>query len=121
MPTSWGVLMRRALTRPPWPFSQVRAGFRNAETFWREATRVPGMTAHHADLTQFFARQLLGVMAPAALPEAPTRNSAADRISSAVGLTFLAVVAINAVMIVFLEGFAWVLPDNPTGYALFGH
>jgi hypothetical protein len=31
------------------------------------------------------------------------------------------VVAINAVMIVFLEGFAWVLPDNPMGYALFGH
>ena len=48
-----------------WPFSQMRAGFRNAEAFWREATRVPGMTAHHADLTQFFARQLLGVMAPA--------------------------------------------------------
>jgi polyhydroxyalkanoate synthase len=48
-----------------WPFSQVRAGFRNSEAFWREATRVPGMTAHHADLAQFFARQLLGVMAPA--------------------------------------------------------
>ena len=28
-----------------WPFSQVRAGFRNSEAFWREATRVPGMTA----------------------------------------------------------------------------
>ena len=48
-----------------WPFSQVRAGFRNSEAFWREATRVPGMTAHHTDLAQFFARQLLGVMAPA--------------------------------------------------------
>ncbi|MEY3082401.1 MAG: hypothetical protein RJA94_2386 [Pseudomonadota bacterium] len=64
---------------------------------------------------------LLGIIAPAALPEAPARNSMAARISSAVGLAFLAVVAINAVMIVFLEGFAWVLPDNPTGYALFGH
>jgi polyhydroxyalkanoate synthase len=43
----------------------MRAGFRNAEEFWREATRVPGMTAHHADLTRFFARQWLGSMAPA--------------------------------------------------------
>ncbi|MHB1247969.1 MAG: PHA/PHB synthase family protein [Polaromonas sp.] len=48
-----------------WPFSQMRAGFRNAETFWREAACVPGMTAHHADLTQFFARQWLGMMTPA--------------------------------------------------------
>ena len=64
---------------------------------------------------------LLGIIAPAALPQAPARNSMAARISSAVGLVFLAVVAINAVMIVFLEGFAWVLPDNPMGYALFGH
>ena len=64
---------------------------------------------------------LLGIIAPAAIPMAPARNSTAARLSSAVGLAFLAVVAINAVMIVFLEGFAWVLPDNPTGYALFGH
>ncbi|MDP2065614.1 MAG: alpha/beta fold hydrolase [Burkholderiaceae bacterium] len=48
-----------------WPFSQMRAGFRNAETFWREAAHIPGMTAHHTDLTQFFARQWLGTMAPA--------------------------------------------------------
>ncbi len=48
-----------------WPFSQMRAGFRNAETFWREAACMPGMTAHHTDLTQFFARQWLGMMTPA--------------------------------------------------------
>ena len=48
-----------------WPFSQMRAGFRNTEAFWREATRVPGMTAHHASMVQFFARQWLGMMAPA--------------------------------------------------------
>jgi len=64
---------------------------------------------------------LLGIMAPAALPEAPDKNSMGDRLSSVIGLAFLAIVAINAVMIVFLEGFNWVLPDNPTGYALFGH
>ena len=63
---------------------------------------------------------LLGIIAPVALPEAPAQDSPAARISSALGLAFLAVVAINAVMIVFLEGFAWVLPDDPTGYALFG-
>lgn len=48
-----------------WPFSQLRLGFHNAEVFWREAASVPGMTAHHADLTQFFARQWLGMMTPA--------------------------------------------------------
>lgn len=48
-----------------WPFAQLRAGFRNAESFWREASRVPGMTAHHVDMTHFFARQYLGMMAPA--------------------------------------------------------
>ncbi len=48
-----------------WPFSAWREGFRNAETFWREASRLPGMTAHHADLTAFFARQWLGMLTPA--------------------------------------------------------
>jgi hypothetical protein len=64
---------------------------------------------------------LLGVLAPAALPQAPPASSMAARLSSAVSLMFLAIVAINAVMIVVLEGPNWVLPDNPTGYALFGH
>ena len=41
-----------------WPFSQLRTGFRNAEAFWREAAHVPGMTAHHDALTQFFAKQI---------------------------------------------------------------
>src|SRR5512139_1610480 len=48
-----------------WPFSVWRAGFRNVEAFWREAARLPGMTAHHADLTDFFARQWLGMLTPA--------------------------------------------------------
>ena len=64
---------------------------------------------------------LLGVLAPAALPEAPKQQSLEARLSAAIGLAFLAIVAINAVMIVFLEGFTWVLPDNPTGYDLFRH
>ncbi len=48
-----------------WPFSVIRSSFRNAEAFWREAATIPGMTRHHAELTQFFARQWLGTMAPA--------------------------------------------------------
>ena len=43
----------------------MRSGFRNAETWWREAARLPGMTRHHADLTDFFARQALGLLTPA--------------------------------------------------------
>jgi polyhydroxyalkanoate synthase subunit PhaC len=48
-----------------WPFSVLRSGFRSSEAFWREAARAPGMTAHHREMTQFFARQWLGMMAPA--------------------------------------------------------
>ncbi|EHR70548.1 poly(3-hydroxyalkanoate) synthetase [Burkholderiales bacterium JOSHI_001] len=48
-----------------WPFSALRTGFRQAETFWQDAAHMPGMTAHHADMTRFFARQWLGMVAPA--------------------------------------------------------
>lgn len=64
---------------------------------------------------------VLSVLAPAALPEAPRAKSLEARVSATVRLAFLAIVAINAVMIVFLEGFAWVLPDDPKGYDLFRH
>jgi len=48
-----------------WPFNALRSGFRNSEAYWREAASMPGMTAHHAEMTQFFARQWLGLMTPA--------------------------------------------------------
>ncbi len=48
-----------------WPFNLLRTGFRQSEAFWREAASAPGMTPHHAAMTQFFARQWLGMMAPA--------------------------------------------------------
>jgi len=48
-----------------WPFHVWRTAFRNTEAYWREAASTPGMTAHHAEMTQFFARQYLGMMAPA--------------------------------------------------------
>ena len=48
-----------------WPFCQMRAAFRNCEIFWAEAASAPGMTAHHAQITHFFARQWLGMLTPA--------------------------------------------------------
>ena len=48
-----------------WPFNLLRTGFRQTEAFWREAAAMPGMTAHHAEMSQFFARQFLSVMGPA--------------------------------------------------------
>ncbi|MDO5288493.1 MAG: alpha/beta fold hydrolase [Pseudomonadota bacterium] len=48
-----------------WPFSQWRAGFRNAQAFWREAARVPGVSGHHTQLVDFFARQYLNMLTPA--------------------------------------------------------
>ncbi len=48
-----------------WPFNVMRSGFRNVETWWREAASLPGMTRHHAEMTDFFARQALGFLTPA--------------------------------------------------------
>lgn len=62
---------------------------------------------------------IMAMLAPAAMPEAPADNSPASRVAAAVCWAFLAVVAINAAMIVALEGFAWVLPDDPVSYGLF--
>lgn len=63
---------------------------------------------------------ILAILAPVAMPEAPPEKGLSASISSAATIAFIAIVAINAVMIVFLEGFAWVLPDNPTSYGLLG-
>ncbi len=48
-----------------WPFAALRQGFRQSESFWREAAKTPGMSAHHAEMTEFFARQALNMLAPA--------------------------------------------------------
>lgn len=48
-----------------WPYNQWRAGFRNAEAFWREAAKVPGVSDHHTQMVDFFARQYLGMVTPA--------------------------------------------------------
>jgi polyhydroxyalkanoate synthase len=51
-----------------WPYSVLRHAFRNQEVFWRAAASAPGMTEHHTALTQFFARQWLGMLTPANWP-----------------------------------------------------
>ena len=51
-----------------WPFNALRSGFRNSEAFWRDAAYMPGMTAHHTEMTRFFAKQWLGLWAPANWP-----------------------------------------------------
>ena len=62
---------------------------------------------------------VLAILSPLALPVAPRDKTLSSRISRIIGMAFLGIIAINAVMIVFLEGAAWVLPDNPTSYGLF--
>lgn len=68
-------------------------------------------------LVVLLAAAALGILAPATLrPEpAPPPPHPLSRVTIAL---FVAVVAVNAVMIVFLEGFAWVLPDDPASYRL---
>lgn len=56
--------------------------------------------------------------APLGIPQAPPAGSGPRALSTAVIWLFIGVVAANVVAIVFLEGFAAVLPDDPTGYTL---
>lgn len=48
-----------------WPFCQIRAAFRKAEHFWFDAAETAGMTAHHRQMTRFFAKQWLDMLSPA--------------------------------------------------------
>lgn len=43
---------------------------------------------------------------------------AGSTITTCVIALFVAVLAVNSVMIVFLQGFAWILPDDPQSYHL---
>ena len=55
---------------------------------------------------------------PRGIPQAPAVDSSLRKVSTAIIWLFIAVVAANVIAIIFLEGFAWVLPDDPTGYTL---
>jgi disulfide bond formation protein DsbB len=55
---------------------------------------------------------------PRGIPQAPAAGSGALKVSTAIIWLFIGVVAANVIAIIFLEGFAAVLPDDPTGYTL---
>lgn len=52
------------------------------------------------------------------IPVAPAPGTAARTISTAIIWLFIGVVAANVIAIIFLEGFAGVLPDDPDSYNL---
>ena len=58
------------------------------------------------------------VLTPRGIPQAPPAGSGLWKLSTVIIWIFIGVVAANVVAIIFLEGFAWVLPDDPTGYTL---
>jgi polyhydroxyalkanoate synthase subunit PhaC len=48
-----------------WPYAPIVQAYRSAEAWWKQATALRGMTAHHQELTRVFARQWLDTMSPA--------------------------------------------------------
>jgi disulfide bond formation protein DsbB len=58
------------------------------------------------------------MLMPRGIPQAPPEGSAARKISTAIIWIFIGVVAANVIAIIFLEGFAPVLPDDPASYTL---
>lgn len=47
-----------------WPYNAVKEGFKASDSWWREAAQVEGMTRHHRQLIDFFARQWMDALAP---------------------------------------------------------
>jgi len=58
------------------------------------------------------------MLMPRGIPLAPAAGSAAYKISTVIIWIFIGVVAANVIAIIFLEGFAPVLPDDPASYNL---
>jgi len=58
------------------------------------------------------------MLMPRGIPHAPTVGSALHKVSTAIIWIFIGVIAANVVAIIFLEGFAPVLPDDPASYNL---
>lgn len=48
-----------------WPYSWMVRNHLDAERWWRDATQLRGMTAHHRDVVAMFARQWLDMLSPA--------------------------------------------------------
>ena len=68
-------------------------------------------------IVQIYCGAML-ILMPQGIPAAPAATSPLRRASTAVIWLFIAVVAANVVAIIFLEGFAFVLPDDPSSYTL---
>ena len=58
------------------------------------------------------------MLMPRGIPKAPAEGTTARKISTAIIWLFIGVVAANVIAIIFLEGFAPVLPDDPNSYTL---
>ncbi|MGB1224519.1 MAG: disulfide bond formation protein B [Mycobacterium sp.] len=58
------------------------------------------------------------MLMPKGIPAAPAPKSMPRLISTIVVWIFIALVAANVVAIIALQGFAWTLPGDPTGYNL---
>jgi len=58
------------------------------------------------------------MLMPRGIPHAPAAGSPLYTLSTAVIWLFIGVIAANVVAIIFLEGFAPVLPDDPASYTL---
>ena len=61
---------------------------------------------------------LASILAPRAIPVVPRKHGIGWKVTTIVMWLFMAIVIANLIMIIFLEGFAWVLPDDPTSYNL---
>jgi polyhydroxyalkanoate synthase len=48
-----------------WPYATWVQAYRAAEAWWKDATALRGMTAHHQELVRVFARQWLDTLSPA--------------------------------------------------------
>lgn len=47
-----------------WPYSVMKESFKAGDSWWREAVKVDGMTRHHRQLMEFFARQWMDALSP---------------------------------------------------------
>jgi len=47
-----------------WPYTAFKEGFKAGDAWWREATRVEGMTRHHRHVVDFFTRQWMDALSP---------------------------------------------------------
>ncbi len=70
-----------------WPYAAMVRAYRSAESWWEDASALRGMTAHHQELTRFFARQWLDTLSPANF--APTNPEVLQRTLERCGGNFV--------------------------------